>query len=185
VPDADPFIGVPEGLRPRLRAMALRFGVSGGDVDDVVHDTLLTALEKLAAHRGPETATLTTWVHGILKNKVREYWRERKRSGLRFVDLEDHDGAMPPALFDSLTVVPDRETQLLVMRVLAKLPPRLRTALLMNAQDGRPAREIAPLLRVRQKVAEKLLTRAKKHFVELVLAEEESQPKTPLISGGQ
>jgi RNA polymerase sigma factor (sigma-70 family) len=183
--DADPFSGVPEGLRSRLRAMALRLGVPAEDVDDVVHDTLLAGLEKLAAHHGPERATVTTWVHGILKYKVRDYWREKRRAAGRFVELDDGGQAMPAAVFESLTVTPDRDAQLLVVSVLTKLPPRERAALLMNVQDGRPAREIAPLLGVRQKVAEKLLTRAKKRFAQLILAQEESRPQKRLIRGGQ
>ena len=74
----------------------------------------------------------------------------------------------------------DTATRVLVRSVLASLRPHQRLILLLNAQDGLAAREIAPMLRLHPKTAEALLTEAKKQFrlrVVAARAEERAPPR--------
>ena len=126
----------------------------GGDrtlAEDVVQDTMLVALERLAAFDG--ASTLHTWLCGIAKNKIRSARRAR-----RAVSMEDLLARADPEIDALLAAIereplPDwvlerQETQELVGATLSSLSPEHRRALVdkyieglsvpqMAARDGR------------------------------------------------
>ncbi|WP_405542874.1 sigma-70 family RNA polymerase sigma factor [Streptomyces goshikiensis] len=73
------------------------------DVDDVVQDTMLRALDGLGGLRAD--ASFRSWLVAITMNRIRAYWQER-RSGLGESGLDEaNDLADPGADFVDLTVV--------------------------------------------------------------------------------
>ncbi|MFH8342063.1 sigma-70 family RNA polymerase sigma factor [Streptomyces sp. AM6-12] len=71
------------------------------DVDDVVQETMLRALDGLGGLRAPER--FRSWLVAIAMNQVRDHWQDR-RSAPAAVE-EAHDLADPGADFVDLTVV--------------------------------------------------------------------------------
>ncbi|AKL69084.1 MULTISPECIES: sigma-70 family RNA polymerase sigma factor [Streptomyces] len=73
------------------------------DVDDVVQDTMLRALDGLGGLRADDS--FRSWLVAITMNRIRAYWQER-RSGLGESGLDEaNDLADPGADFVDLTVV--------------------------------------------------------------------------------
>ncbi|MER8094250.1 sigma-70 family RNA polymerase sigma factor [Streptomyces goshikiensis] len=73
------------------------------DVDDVVQDTMLRALDGLGGLRADES--FRSWLVAITMNRIRAHWQER-RSGLGESGLDEaNDLADPGADFVDLTVV--------------------------------------------------------------------------------
>ncbi|TAM55909.1 MAG: sigma-70 family RNA polymerase sigma factor [Paraburkholderia sp.] len=83
----------------RLRGDLLRFARlqlrDDAAAEDVVQDTMLAAMNKMADFRGQ--AQLSTWVFAILKNKIIDVMRSRKR----FTPVDDLD-ELPADTFDGL-----------------------------------------------------------------------------------
>lgn len=82
-------------VSPRLLAYARRHLRDGSLAEDVVQETLLAAIEKDARFTG--RSAYETWVFGILKNKILDALRARKRQGWwQSLDDESSDKAVDP-----------------------------------------------------------------------------------------
>ena len=79
-----------------------RVGGNRSQAEDVVQDTLLVALERLAAFDG--RSSLYTWLCGIAKNKIRA--ARRKRRPVLIEDLLDEADPEIDALTDELVTLP-------------------------------------------------------------------------------
>jgi RNA polymerase sigma-70 factor (ECF subfamily) len=143
----------------------------GGDrtlAEDVVQDTVLCALERLAAFEG--RSSLHTWLCGIAKNKIREARRARRPAPLeRLLDDTDSEIDAILAAIES-EPIPDEvlereETRQLVGATLSSLPPDYRDALIRKYVDGLTAAEIASATGRASKAAESLIHRARRAFV--------------------
>jgi len=142
----------------------------GGDralAEDVVQDTLLVALERLAGFDG--RSSLHTWLCGIARNKLRAARRKR-----RPVLVEDLLAETDPEIDAILAAVereplPDhvlerQETQELVGATLSSLPPEYREVLVGKYLDERSVNELAALGGRGAKATESLLFRARQAF---------------------
>ena len=58
-----------------------------GDIDDILQNTILAALQAKDTFEGRSTEK--TWLFGILKNKLMEYYRETKRNYKYQLELND------------------------------------------------------------------------------------------------
>jgi len=131
-------------------------------VEDLVQDVFLAVLTNLAGFRGE--SSLRSWVLGIARHKVEDYYRSRLREPESALD-EDQQGpaeAPPdPQLDESL----DRERlQDKTRRVLESLPEEYSLALLWRYWEKRSAREIAACTGRTEKAVERLLARARQRF---------------------
>lgn len=83
----------PQALQS-LRAQMLRFAtLQLGDeqlAEDAVQEALIGALKNAAAFRGQ--AALKTWVFAILKNKIADTLRQKKRLGEASALMQERDG---------------------------------------------------------------------------------------------
>lgn len=144
-----------------------RVGGNRGIAEDLVQDTFLTALERLAAFDG--RASLHTWLCGIAKNKIRAQ-RRRQRPVL----IEDVLAEADPEIEAILMAVdreplPDgvlerEETKELVGATLSSLPPDYRDALLAKYVEELSTAEIAARTGKHEKAAESTLQRARTAF---------------------
>jgi RNA polymerase sigma-70 factor (ECF subfamily) len=130
-------------------------------VEDLVQEVLLAAWQGLPSFRAD--ANLRSWVLGIARHKVEDYYRRRIREAES--NEEEEDSAA------ELAVVPMFEQQLdsaiqqeRVQATLALLPEAYGLALLWRYRDGKSAREMAQLTGKTEKAIERLLARARENF---------------------
>jgi RNA polymerase sigma-70 factor (ECF subfamily) len=147
---------------PRIRRLAHRLlGWRGGeDVEDVVQDVFLTALEKMDRFRGE--AEISTWLARVAINRVRT---QRRRALLQFRWLRraGSNGACPfanpadaPALCD--------ETSARVREAVQQLSASDREVIVLFHLEEMPVAEIARLLVVSPNAIEVRLHRARKRL---------------------
>lgn len=144
-----------------------RVGRDHAAAEDVVQETFLVAVERLADFDG--RSSLYTWLCGIAKNKIRA--GRRKRAPLRMGDLlEDSDPEIEALLARIETEpLPDAaleaaETRELVGATLSSLPPDYRQALLEKYVAGHSAPEMARARGRGVKAVESTLVRARTAF---------------------
>jgi len=157
-------------LDPLYAFVHYRMGSDRSQVEDVVQDTFVVALERLASFDG--RSSLHTWLCGIAKNKIRALRRK-----LRPVPLEDvleRSGAEIDDLLARVAseplpdwVLEQRETRELVGATLSSLPLDYRQALLEKYVVGRSTAEVAALSGRSVKAAESLLTRSRLAFAKV------------------
>lgn len=147
----------------------VHYRVGGNRVvaEDVVQDTFLTALERLASFDG--RSSLHAWLCGIARNKIRS---ERRK--LRPLPLEDVLAEADPEIEAILlsierTPLPESvlelaETKELVGAALSSLPLEYRQALLQKYVEELSTAEIAARAGAHLKAAESTLHRARLAF---------------------
>jgi RNA polymerase sigma-70 factor, ECF subfamily len=118
-----------------LFTMAVRLLGNRLDAEDAVHDTWLRAMRASTRFHG--TATVRTWLTGILVNRVRELLRARP---LESLDLLPDRAA-------SDREIPDRTAEAIdVSRALAEMPERYREVFVLHDIQGFTHDEIATAL---------------------------------------
>jgi RNA polymerase sigma-70 factor (ECF subfamily) len=129
-------------------------------VEDVMQEILLAAWQALPNYR--QEASLRSWVLGIARHKLDDYYRRR----ILETDLPEEDDES-----EELTVTPAFEEQLdsatqqeLIEKTLADLPEPYSLALLWRYRDEKSAREMAELTGKTEKAIERLLARARQSF---------------------
>jgi len=129
--------------------------------EDLVQEAFVAAWQSLKNYRGD--ASLRSWLLGIARHKVDDYYRKRLRTS-EWPDSDDESVAEP-------SVTPLYEEQIdrallnvKTQRVLACLPETYCLVLLWRYQEDRSAREMAQLTGKTEKAIERLLARAREHF---------------------
>ncbi len=119
---------------------------------DLVQDTFLSALKGIDGFRGG--STVRTWLTGILKHKIIDYYRKNKIEvpasdvGPQGTDL-DHAESLAPAWKESpSTLVENREFWGVLTSCLDGLPEAHRRAFSMREFDGFSSEEIRKVLEV-------------------------------------
>ncbi|HET6176363.1 MAG TPA: RNA polymerase sigma factor [Candidatus Sulfotelmatobacter sp.] len=130
-------------------------------VEDLMQEIVLAAWQALPTFRA--TATLRSWVMGIARHKLEDYYR--KKIGEVKMSEEDDD-ALPeqvttPAFEQQLDL---RAQQKKVQRTLAMLPEAYALALIWQYRDEKSVREMAQLIGKSEKAMERLLARARQSF---------------------
>ncbi|HEX6883102.1 MAG TPA: RNA polymerase sigma factor [Planctomycetota bacterium] len=144
-----------------------RVGGNRALAEDLVQDTFLTAIERLAAFDG--RSSLHTWLCGIARNKIRAH-RRRLKPAL----IEDVLAEADPEI-EAILMAIDREplpeaalereeTRELVGATLSSLPPDYRDALVQKYVEELSTAEIAARAGKNEKAAESTLTRARAAF---------------------
>jgi RNA polymerase sigma-70 factor, ECF subfamily len=131
-------------------------------VDDVVQEVFLSAWENLDKFR--PTASLRSWLLGIARHKVEDYYRERLRAP-EPIELADEESPSTPQAVPDFVESLDRESlERKVRRLLAGLPELYALALLWRYWEKRSAREMAAEVGKTEKAVERLLARAREQF---------------------
>lgn len=127
-----------------------------GDVEDVVQDVFLTALEKCSGFRG--NSSLKTWLTIITLNRCRTHHR-RKKIWQRVI--AGVTGQRPAASAGSDAHAFSDEMGVEVRAAVAALPPRDREVVVLFYLEQKPVCEIASLLSVSSNAIEVRLHRAR------------------------
>src|SRR5215475_6370011 len=77
-----------ERYKPRLLWFARVMGVPAEDCSDLVQDVLLIAIREIRSERFRRDSAIITWLDGILKNKIKDFWRAQNRRRSLFISLE-------------------------------------------------------------------------------------------------
>ena len=113
-------------LRPKLLAFALQRTRNRDQAEDAVQEALVAALEGLEDYAG--SASLSTWLFGILKHKIVDGLRRGSREEALDMELDElvHDGPGPEqtcasrnalaAIGRSLECLPMKSAQAFVLR---------------------------------------------------------------------
>ena len=130
--------------------------------DDLVQDVFVAALGSLATFAG--TSSLRTWLLGIARHKIEDYYRDRLKQPTPLSELDDEgdEPRQPPVEYDE--VLDGAKRQQRVLRVLAGLPEPYRAVLLWRYWEKRSARDMAALSGKTEKAIERLLGRARREF---------------------
>jgi RNA polymerase sigma-70 factor, ECF subfamily len=132
-------------------------------VDDLVQEVFLAAWENLDAYRGD--SPLASWLQGIARHKVENYYRSRLRAPLSLEDVVQEIPRVAAAV-DIDESLDQRRLQERAQRVLATLPEAYRLALLWRYWEHRSAQEMALQTGKTEKAIERLLARARQMFRE-------------------
>jgi RNA polymerase sigma-70 factor (ECF subfamily) len=122
--------------RDRLWAVALRTLADREEAADALQEALLSAHRNAARFRGE--SAVTTWLHRIVVNACLD--RIRRQRAHPTVPLPERD--------ETVAVVPDQDTALVVRSALAQLPPEQRTAIVLVDLQGYSVAEVAEILEV-------------------------------------
>jgi RNA polymerase sigma-70 factor (ECF subfamily) len=130
--------------------------------DDVVQDTWLTAVRRLATF-DPAAGCFLGWLRGVAAHLLRNRFRRKRRER----PLTANDQPIDPE-----AAVRERAER--IACTLAGLPERYEAALRAKYLDGRSVQEIADETGESAKAVESLLTRARQAFREHYLQEDSS-----------
>lgn len=76
--------------RPLIASVARRCGVAPEDVDDIVQQTLLSVFNDGKFAYSPErNGKFRSWLGGIVRHKVGDFFRRRKQPEIRSEDFDD------------------------------------------------------------------------------------------------
>lgn len=130
-------------------------------VDDLAQEVFLAAWRGLGSFRGE--SSLQSWLLGIARHKVEDYYRKRLRE-LEIPD-ETEDSAPEYTFIPTYEEELDRKLAEEKMRaVLSKLPEIYSLVLHWRYMERRNAREMAQLADRTEKAIERLLARAREQF---------------------
>ena len=111
------------------------------DIDAAEQRTLLAVTYRIRSFRGD--ARFTTWLHRVAVNEAKQVVRSEARHQDRAAPLPDEASGPAPPRISSL--IADRAV---VQREVDRLPPRLRSALVLREHDDLTYEEIAQRLGV-------------------------------------
>lgn len=134
-------IGAVEGCIPALRRYAWSLLRSQDDADDLVHDCLVRALDKLHTKRGD--AEMRAWLFTIMHNLFVSRHRQR-RTRPTSESLEEHHEAMNPISGGQEDNLAMRDMR----RALARLPEEQRSVVLLVSVEDMSYAEAAAVLGV-------------------------------------
>lgn len=143
------------------------------DANDLTQETFLRAYRAL--DKTDQELNINAWLHRIASNACMDVLRRRKR--FRWFPWEETRHDEPSHRFEDnpeRTVV-GNESQELVRRVLARMSPRNRQALILREYEGLSVNEIAEVLNASRSAVKSMLFRGREEFREVyALLENES-----------
>lgn len=131
-------------------------------VEDIVQDVFLSAWENLDKFQG--TSSLGSWLLGIARHKVEDYYRARLHEPWPIETGESDLPSLPVTSPDFDESLDHRRLEKRIRQVLVSLPEIYSLVLLWRYWEKRGAREIAAETGKTEKAVERLLARAREQF---------------------
>jgi len=129
-------------------------------VDDLVQEVFLAAFNGLQSFQG--TSSLRSWLLGIARHKVEDYYRSQLRVPMSLDDEERPEPAAGDLSVEELLDKANAESR--THAVLQQLPEPYGLVLLWRYWENRSARQIAEATGKTEKAVERLLARARARF---------------------
>ncbi len=175
--DYEAFLQLIEPHEQRLYKLALRITGSREDAEDVLQDTLLSALEHLHDFRGD--AAFGTWLYRIAMHNAFRILRQRR--GSETVSLEElvaerkeeDENAIPHPEFiaewrDPAEIVEQKELRRILDEAIEQLPPSYRSVFLLRDVEGLSTKEVADILGISEGNVKVRLLRARLKLREIL-----------------
>ena len=167
VPDEDA-LGDLDTLYRRHAAALTRFlarlGGPRPDLEDLVHDVFLRADAERGGFRG--ASSVRTWLFGIAHNVLRA--RRRRDARRRWLLLARRAELTPPSSVAPGTSLEAEQAWAKVQRLLARLPERDATVLVLFELEELTGAEVAEVLQISVAAVWVRLSRARERFRRLV-----------------
>ena len=135
------------------------FRVGPQDIDDLLQETVLKALDSMKSYRGD--SSLFTWLCGIAKNVIRAYYRSKAK---QVDDLDAVLHRMAERLDAGSVEEEGPAVKQAINLVMSALPLRYQTCLTKKYLEGYSVNQMAEELGSSEKTVESLLTRAREAF---------------------
>lgn len=147
---------------PRLRRfIQVKVGLEE-DVEEILHDSLLSALDSLVLFS--RRSSLLTWLCSIARHEIADFYRRKRIKTIVFSRTPRVQGFVSRALEpDAKLMRTEYERKIGV--VLDRLLPQQREVLELKYMDGFSVAEIAERMGMSFKACESLLTRSRRAFV--------------------
>jgi RNA polymerase sigma-70 factor (ECF subfamily) len=157
------------GMIPRLRVQAVALTRDRGAAEDLVQDALVSAL---AARDSFEPGTsMRAWMHTILRNRFYTLLRRRRET----VHIDD----APPSFLALRDGQEDRLVLKELDRALARLPPRMREALVMVVVLGMSYEAVAAAAGTTVNTAKTRVFRARQRLWAMLMGEVRQEAPIP------
>jgi RNA polymerase sigma factor (sigma-70 family) len=157
-------------FKPRIDAAAAGMGVPYADRADLTQLTLIACLDSVTAFR--RDSRLSTWVAGVVKNKVLTYRRDSRRPGRSATSLE----GLPPNSLGSLVAADGQEARLVAQEALQRLPPRHAVALWLHYRQGKSVDDLMAMLSLSRSRVHAILQEARDQLTHEVLTRNQRPP---------
>lgn len=143
------------------------------DANDLTQETFLKAYRAL--DKTDQELNINAWLHRIAANACLDVLRRRRRFRWFYWEEARHDEPSQRVEDNPERSVVGDESQELVRRVLARLTPRYRQALILREYEGLSVNEIAEVMNASRSAVKSMLFRAREEFRRLyALLEDES-----------
>lgn len=174
--DYNAFVKLVEPHERRLYNLALRITGSREDAEDVLQDTLLSALEHLKDFRGD--AAFGTWLYRIAMHNAFRLLRQRRSDIISFEELtseriEEEDEPLPHPEFiaewhDPAELAEQKELRRILDEAIQNLPESYRAVFLLRDVDGLSTKEVAEILGISEGNVKVRLLRARLKLREIL-----------------
>jgi RNA polymerase sigma-70 factor, ECF subfamily len=132
----------------RVFMLLLRLLGDRGEAEDVAQEVMLRAWQGIARFRGQ--SSYFTWLYRIAVNEANRALERRSRR-LAGVAIGADELQLPaPAVLDPSRQAENSELRRALCQALARLPPSLRTALVLRDVEGLPTQEAAEIAGIGQ-----------------------------------
>jgi len=154
--------------KPRLLWFARVMGIPPDDSSDLVQDVLLVAIREIRSGRFRRDSSIITWLDGILKNKIKDFWRAQNRRRSMFISLEQIEVAQI-SQWPKMRSPSRWDMEIDIRGVLDRMPRELRIILLLNETEGLTVEEISRKLKKRPGTVGRKLAESKRIFREAMV----------------
>jgi RNA polymerase sigma-70 factor (ECF subfamily) len=168
--DAAAFEAIYQRYERRIYSYIYRLMGNPEDASDLTQDTFVKAYQALPRAQGE--MNLSAWLHRIASNTCLDVLRRRRLVQWLPWDVFDTNPAIEPAAPDDPAGSYVRqETSAEVQRILKKLSPKHRVALVLKEYQGLSCDEIAEVMGTSRSAVKSLLFRAREEFRQIVARE--------------
>ena len=139
----------------KLFTLCLRYSDSRDDAQDMVHDSILKALDKISSFTYKGSGSLYAWISRIAINTA---LANINRYKLRFVSLAGSSSeSIPEPTDDEFDMIQQEK----LLEIISRLPDTQRAIFNMFCMDGYSHKEIAKMLGISERGSTSMLAKAK------------------------
>lgn len=163
---------------PKLRRFFKGRVENPKDAEEVAHDTFLSVLDALPSFDG--RSQLSTWIMGIAKHELVDFYRKKKIKKLLFSRFPFLEKLVDQALGPQLALE-EKQLKQRILKTFQNLSEGYALILRLKYVEGLSVAEIAKKLEITYKAAESRLSRARLAFQKVFVETEEINFQDPQV----